>query len=140
MIVWELLRPIQQTLPALLDEWELEFHKCCRHNDINSSSDDLKNAKEFCINAFLSALKEHDCQEEKDNSVLQSYEGISKWLESQSPCQVIFIYKDLQNQLADHNGWMVSTNPTAHILTNNNDAVCQETQKNIQSWEEEEKF
>jgi hypothetical protein len=48
MIVWELLRPIQQTLPALLDEWELEFQKCCRHNDINSASHDLKTAKQFC--------------------------------------------------------------------------------------------
>jgi hypothetical protein len=57
-------------------------------------------------------------------TVLQSFDSISRWLETQSPCQVIFIYKDLQTQLAERNGWMVSTNPTAHVLTgSSNNAV-----------------
>jgi hypothetical protein len=33
MIVWELQRPIQQTLPPLSDAWEQEFHRCWRTNE-----------------------------------------------------------------------------------------------------------
>jgi hypothetical protein len=124
MIVWELQRPIQQTLPPLSDEWEQEFHRCWRTNDINNSTHVLHTAKEFCIDALLSALKKDCSQDSNDSTVLLSFDSISKWLETQSPCQVVFIYKDLQDQLADRNGLMVSTNPTAHILTgSSNNAI-----------------
>jgi hypothetical protein len=125
MIVWELQRPIQQTLPPLSDEWEQEFHRCWRINDINSSTNNvLHTAKDFCIKALLSALKKDCSQASNDDTVLLSFGSISKWLETQSPCQVVFIYKDLQDQLADRNGLMVSTNTTAHILTgSSNNAV-----------------
>lgn len=124
LIVWELKRPTQGTLPPLSDEWEHEFQNSWKNNDIDNHTVDLCAAKEFCINALLSALKEEDSPNNFDSSVLHSFASISLWLETQSPCQVIFIYRDLQTQLAGRNGWMVSTNPAAHVLTgSSNNAI-----------------
>jgi hypothetical protein len=45
----------------------------------------------------------------------------------------MFIYKDLQNQLAERNGWMVSTNPTAHILTGSGMIELQESEIELEA-------
>ena len=105
MIVWELKRPIQPTLPP-----------------IEPNNFDIETA----IHNITTMLQDTEFADEtmEDETVFNSSKNISQWLMALKPKEVMSLYKDLQAQLPTMNGWVVSTNPTAHNLTgSSNNAI-----------------
>jgi hypothetical protein len=97
-IVWELKRLIQPTLPQMEPN----------NFDIETATDN--------ITTMLQDTKFAD-EAIEDGTVCNKSKNISQWLMALKTKEGMSLYKDLQEQLPKMNGWVISTNPTAHSLT-----------------------